>query len=248
MEPVITTEFSASGMWGTGKMVYYNKLVEARFLQRLNRFAAIADVDGIQSLIHVANSGRMKELLVEGRRIYLTPVLADHRSTAYDLALVDLGHTLASADARLPNQLVYEAMMEGRLEEFSGYGSIKREATYGDSRLDLALKGDRGACLVEVKSVTLVEGRTGIFPDAPTTRGRKHVLTLAQKAKEGYRGAVIFVVQREDADALEPNDASDPEFGAALRYAVESGVEAYAYRCTVSTEKILLSDQIPVKL
>ena len=226
----------------------YGKLTEARFIRRLNRFAALAEVDGAETMIHVANSGRMRELLVEGRRIYLTAAPGDHRKTAFDLTLVDLGHTLASADARLPNLLVYEALGQGRVGQFAGYSSFKKEHTYGDSRLDLALTGDQGTCLVEVKSVTLVEDGTGIFPDAPTTRGRKHVLTLARGVSEGYRGAVIFVVQREDAHDLRSNDASDPDFGMALRQVVDAGVEVYAYRCVVSTEETVLDAQIPVKL
>ena len=229
-------------------MVKIGRLVEARFIRRLNRFAAHVDINGRESLVHVANSGRMRELLVEGRRVYLVPAAGEHRKTAYDLALVDLGHTLASADARLPNKLVYEAQVQGRLECFAGYDSIRLEATYGDSRLDMALSGEGGTCLVEVKSVTLVIDEAGIFPDAPTTRGRKHVLTLAEKVKEGYRGAVVFVVQREDAGSVSPNDESDPDFGEALREAVELGVEAYAFRCTVSTAEVTISEQIPVVL
>ncbi len=229
-------------------MVQFGKLVEARFIRRLNRFAALVDRNGAEHLVHVANSGRMQELLVEGRRVYLRPAAGDHRKTSFDLALVDLGHTLASADARLPNKLVQEAQVEGRLDRFSGYDSIRMEATYGDSRLDLALSGEQGTCLVEAKSVTLVEGRMGIFPDAPTIRGRKHVLNLAEQVKEGCRGAVVFVVQREDADSVSPNNESDPDFGAALRRAVELGVEAYAFRCSVSAREIVLSQQIPVAL
>ncbi len=229
-------------------MVQFGKLVEARFIRRLNRFAALVDINGNETLVHVANSGRMRELLVEGRRVYLVPASGGHRKTSFDLALVDLGHTLASADARLPNKLVREAQAQGRLDCFSGYDSIRMEATYGDSRLDLALSGEQGTCLVEAKSVTLVEGRMGIFPDAPTIRGRKHVLNLAEQVKEGCRGAVVFVVQREDADSVSPNNESDPDFGAALRRAVELGVEAYAFRCSVSAREIVLSQQIPVAL
>lgn len=229
-------------------MVKLGRMVEARFIRRLNRFAALVDINGQETLVHVANSGRMKELLVEGRRVYLAPAGGEHRKTAFDLALVDLGHTLASADARLPNKLVHEAQLQGRLHCFAGYDGIRPEATYGDSRLDMALSGEGGTCLVEVKSVTLVVDDAGIFPDAPTTRGRKHVLTLAEKVQEGYRGAVVFVVQRDDAGSVSPNDESDPDFGIALREAVEVGVEAYAFRCTVSIEEVTISDQIPVVL
>ena len=226
----------------------YDTLVEARFITRLNRFAALVELEGAETLVHVANSGRMKELFVEGRRMYLRPAAGDHRKTAFDLALVDLGHTLASADARLPNVLVHEALLEGRLPQFGGYDSFRRESVYGDSRLDLDITGRGGRCLIETKSVTLVVDGAGLFPDAPTARGRKHVLTLALAVRDGHRGAAIFVVQRGDAVLMRPNDEADPEFGVALREAVEAGVEVYAFWCRVTREEIVLADQLPVRL
>ena len=223
-------------------------LVEGRFVQRLNRFAALVEIAGKESLVHVANSGRMRELLVDGRRVLLKPASGAHRKTAFDLALVDLGHTLSSADARLPNILVREALGEGRMPQFAGYSSLRPEVAFGESRLDLALDGPRGLCFIENKSVTLVEDCTGLFPDAPTSRGRKHLASLSRAVSEGYRAAVVFVVQREDADAFTPNYPADPDFGAALHRSVEEGVEVYAYRCRVTTEEVTLADPIPVRL
>ena len=226
----------------------FDTLVEARFIRRLNRFAALVDLDGKDIHIHVANSGRMRELLFEGRRVLLKPAVGDHRQTSFDLALVDLGHTLASADARLPNLLIYEALKEGRLPQFAGYDDILKEVTYGESRLDLALDGTEGRCYLEAKSVTLVTDGTGLFPDAPTSRGLKHMLSLSKATRQGHRAAAIFVVQRDDAQALTPNDDADPQFGVALRRAVEDGVEVYSYRCRVSTREIVLADELPVRL
>ena len=223
-------------------------MVEARFIQRVNRFAATVDLAGDETLVHVANSGRMRELLVTGRRVLLRPVAGDHRKTAFDLAVVDLGHALASADARLPNRLVYEALREGRLPQLAGFDRIRPEVRYGESRLDLALCGPTGACYVETKSVTLVEEGAGLFPDAPTTRGRKHMISLARAVADGHRAAVVFVVQREDADAFAPNDAADPEFGRTLRESLDRGVEAYAYRCRVTEREIVLADLLVMRL
>ncbi len=226
----------------------YESLIEGRFLRRLSRFSGLVDIDGSETLVHIANSGRMRELLVEGFRVLLKPVPGPHRKTAYDMALVDLGHTLCSSDARLPNLLLHEALVEGRLEEFQGYNDIARERTFEDSRLDLALNGPDGVCYIEAKSVTLVVDGVGLFPDAPTIRGAKHVGSLAKAVAQGHRAAVVFVVQREDAAALMPHDTADPVFGAALRRAVDNGVEAYAYRCRVFQDEIVLSDRIPVIL
>ena len=226
----------------------FDGLVEGRFISRLNRFAGLVDIDGRELMVHIANSGRMRELLVEGNRVWLRPALGDHRKTAFDLALVDLGNSLASADARLPNSLVHEALDENRIPQFAGYDSIRREVVYGESRLDLLLKGPGGACYIETKSVTLVVDGVGLFPDAPTIRGAKHVGSLAKAVGEGHRAAAVFVVHRDDAVAMAPNDIADPQFGVALRQAVAEGVEVYAYSCHVDVEHIVLADRLPVRL
>ena len=223
-------------------------LVEARFLHRLNRFAAVVDLQGKETLVHVANSGRMRELFVVGNVCWLRPARGEHRKTAYDLALVDIGDTLVSADARLPNHVVHRAFREGRLLQFADYPECHTEVTYGESRLDLALRGPPGTCFVETKSVTLVEDGAALFPDAPTTRGRKHVFSLMRAVAEGYRAAVVFVIQRDDAQFFRPHYDADPEFGQALRQAVDAGVEAYAYTCTVSLDEVRLADPLEVRL
>jgi sugar fermentation stimulation protein A len=155
---------------------------------------------------------------------------------------------LVSADARLPNDLVHEALAAGRLPRFSGYHRIQREVFHGRSRIDLALSGPRGRCLIEVKSVTLVERGMALFPDAPTERGRRHLETLAAACRGGERAAVLFVVQRADATSFAPNDAADPAFGAALRAASARGVEVYAYRCSVTRREMTLAGGLPVLL
>ena len=227
----------------------FGGLVEARFVRRLNRFAALVDLDGRETLVHIANSGRMKELFGNEQAVLLKSAAEGRgRKTAFDLTLVDLGHTLVSADARLPNSLVHEALGEGRLPQFAGYDNFLKEVTYGESRLDLLLEGPESRCYVETKSVTLVVDDIGLFPDSPTVRGAKHMGSLSKAVKEGHRGAVVFVVQRDDVGAFEPNYDADPQFGVALRRAVEDGVEVYAYGCHVTREEIVLAERLPVRL
>ena len=245
-------------------------LVEARFVRRLNRFAATVSLDGREVTVHVANSGRMRELLQPGAMCYLTSQPGSHRKTAYDLTLVaihqvdaagvreapalygesgePIGGALVSADTRLPNVLVWEAWRCGCLPHFEGYDSARREVRYHDSRLDMMLGSPQGQCYIEVKSVTLVQDRVARFPDAPTDRGRKHVSTLVRAIEEGHRAAAVFVVQRDDATALSPYDANDPQFGDALREAVAAGVEAYAFTCAVTRESIAIAGEVPVLL
>ena len=224
-----------------------SQLQEGIFLERPNRFTALVNVNGSPVMVHVPNSGRMRELLQRGNRVLLTPKAKPGRKTDYDMSLVDLGHTLVSTDARMPPALVYEAFARGQLDQFSQYTWARREVAFAHSRLDMVM-GNGALCYLEMKSVTLVEDGVGLFPDAPTSRGVRHLDALAQAVGEGHRAAVIFVVQRQDAHAFSPNDKADPLFGRALREAKAAGVEAYAYRCFVSLEEVVLGEPLPMNI
>ena len=229
-------------------MRFDTELMEAFFVRRLNRFAALIDMDGEVVMVHVANTGRMRELLTPGRPVFLRPAGKQGRKTAFDLMLVDLGFDLCSTDSRLPPLLVEEAFLEGRLEPFGGFHEARREVTFEESRFDLMLTGDDGICYVETKSVNLVEARVALFPDAPTERGVKHLGTLVKAVEAGHRAAAFFVIQRPDAEAFRPHPTADPAFAEALRDAKASGVEVYAYNCRVTRCEIAIQHCIPVML
>ena len=197
-------------------------LVEGAFEQRLNRFAATVELDGRPAMVHVANSGRMRELLRQGVRCLLAPKTSAGRKTAYDLALVEVASDRTVGEARreyggaapdasssrptpdCPRRCCGRPSKGGRLPPFADFVTGRREVVYGDSRLDLLLSGSIGTCLIEVKSVTLVEDGVGLFPDAPTERGRRHLGALVCAVREGYRAAVVFVVQRGGRPRVRP--------------------------------------------
>lgn len=224
-------------------------MLKARFLERENRFTALVELDGKQVKAHVANSGRLRELFRPGNEVYLIKRDGSHRATKYDLALVRYEDQLVSVDARVPNKVVADAVAAGQLADFSQFTVARREVRYGNSRLDLLLEDERNnKCFVEVKSVTLVENGTAMFPDAPTLRGARHLEELAAAVGEGYHAAVIFLIQRDDALVFTPNDRTDPDFGQKLRAAAGKGVGVYAYRFRVTPELIVITEKVPVKL
>ena len=223
-----------------------NDLIPARFLRRVNRFLACVDLDGQETPVHVANSGRLRELFLPGAAVWLKPAPNTGRKTAYDLALVETAGALVSADARLPNDLVAEAAAAGRLDGIPKPVSLRREASFGESRFDLMLESPGGRTYIEVKSVTLVEQGIGLFPDSPTTRGAKHLNTLIGAIQAGHRAAVIFVIQRPDAQAFAANRPADPPLAAALRRAIAAGVDAQAYNCAVTRNEVRLAQRIPI--
>ena len=221
-------------------------LAEARFIRRVNRFLAVVELNGREEGVHVANSGRLRELFLPGASVWLKPAASPGRKTSYDLALVEAANTLVSADARLPNALVAEAAAAGSLDGILAPSAIVRESTFRESRFDLMLEGENGRQYVEVKSVTLVENGVGLFPDSPTLRGAKHLNTLAEAVQAGYRAAVVFVVQRADATAFTANEPADPALAEALRRAVAAGVDAYAYNCLVTLSEARLDRRLPI--
>lgn len=223
-------------------------LVEGYFLKRLSRFSALVEIDGNIKNVYVPNSGRMKELLVPGVKVYLALKEELHRKTRHDLLMVEYKDILVNIDSRLPNEIIYRNLLAGKLEPFEMYGQIKKEAKYGNSRLDFKLENPDGLCYIEVKSVNLVIDGIAKFPDAPTPRGTRHLTELANAVGEGQRGAVIFVILREDARCFSTNDITDPLFGETLRRVVNRGVEVYAYDCSVFQNEIILNKRVDVVL
>jgi sugar fermentation stimulation protein A len=227
----------------------FGDLAKATFLRRDNRFRAQVRWDGEIIPAYLPNPGRLEELLIPGRDVWVRPAEPrGARRTACDLVLIDHAGTWVSLDSRLPNALMARVLSCGWLDPFAAYSAFSREVTEGKSRLDFLLTGHEPACWLEVKSVTLVEGETAAFPDAPTARGRRHVAELTCLAERGLRAAVVFVVQRPDARRFSPHDATDPEFGAVLREASTCGVEIYAFTCEITPGHVRPQVTIPVVL
>lgn len=225
--------------------------VSGRFHRRVNRFIGEVFVEGSLEIVHIANTGRMKELLIEGAEVILRSVDLAHRKTKYDLLMVYSGDTLISIDSKLPNVLLEKAFEKELVSGFEGYSTVRREVSYGKSRFDLSLLNPdtKEFALIEAKCVTLVKDRgLATFPDAPTIRGQKHVLELMDALKAGYRGEVFFVVQREDGEVFRPNSGMDPEFANAVALAHKAGVNFRAFNCRVSLKGIELFREIPVEI
>lgn len=228
-------------------MKIHGALIEGVFENRLNRFTAMASVNGLNILCFVPNPGRMEELLTPGTRIILREVKGRSRKTSYDLMAVYSVDCLVSIDSRIPNRLLLEAFQRRCLEEFSQYSLIKMEYVYGRSRFDFLLYSEEGRCLIEAKSCTLVKDHVAFFPDAPTSRGRRHLSDLAKARREGYRACIVFVVQRMDANVFSPNYATDPEFGVALHRACTEGVEVYAYSSELRGDEVFLREKMSIR-
>ena len=226
-------------------MLYYRGVIPGRFLERPNRFIARVETEeGIQT-VHVKNTGRCRELLIPGAKVYLEKASNPARKTPYDLIAVEKGDLLINMDAQAPNKVFAEWAAGNFLPDIT---AIHSEYVYGDSRLDFCLETNKGLHLVEVKGVTLEENGRARFPDAPTERGVKHIQELQKAVGNGLNATLFFVVQIKDIDSVSPNDDTHPAFGAALREAVSHGVRVCAYDCEVTPNSLFIRRPVPVIL
>jgi len=223
----------------------YENMVPGTFLKRPNRFIAHIMIDGKEEICHVKNTGRCRELLPEGARVYCARSGNPNRKTKYDLITVRKGHRLINMDSQAPNIAAGEWLRSGGLGQIA---DLKAESVHGDSRFDFAFTKGGRQYFLEVKGVTLETDGICAFPDAPTDRGVKHLKGLTRLAREGYGAYVLFVIQMADVEYLHPNDATDPAFGAALREAKDAGVQILAMDCAVTESTMDIRHSVPVRL
>jgi len=224
------------------------KMVTGTFQERPNRFLALVRVNCSIVPCFLPNPGRLHELLMPDVKVILKEAPKGDRKTPYDLIGVWAKDHKISVDSRVPNQLLLEALRNRELEGFSMYPVVKPEWNFGHTRFDFLLTDGTEKCLLEAKSCTLVEEGRALFPDAPTERGRRHILDLMKARSKGYRACILFLVQRTDAQGFSPNDAMDPEFGKNLRRAATESVEVYAYSSEFIGDEITLRGKVGVDL
>jgi len=227
-------------------------LVEARFVHRPNRFVVHAELPGRGDVVaHLADPGRLRELLVPGRRLGLRPEPpSPTRSTEWTAMVVEsvAGDAWVSVNTTTPNRLVELALRARALEELEGWRHVRREVRFGGSRLDFLLENDPGRHLyLEAKSVTLVEGGVALFPDAVTARGARHLEELIRAVGEGHEAAALFVLQRPDADRIVAARHIDPLFADTLARAQQAGVRVLGRRCAVEWTGIRLGGRVPAE-
>ncbi len=227
----------------------YNKILEAKFISRPNRFIAYVEINSKIEKVHVKNTGRCRELLLPGARLILEDCSHNkNRKTKYSLIGVYKGDQLINMDSQVPNKVVYDALKSGKIAEIPDIQEVKREVVYKNSRFDLAFKSQGQKSFLEVKGVTLEEDGLAMFPDAPTERGTKHILELIDALEAGYRSYIFFLIQINGIKKFSPNKKMDPDFYRALKLASEKGVEILAYNSIVKEASIELGERLEIIL
>jgi sugar fermentation stimulation protein A len=227
----------------------YGRVVEGVFLRRPNRFVAYCMTEGQEVKCHVPNTGRCRELLIPDRRVYLAVSDNPNRATRYSLVAVDKDGLLVNMDSGAPNRVVEESILRLDLPGMGPLAGYRREARFHQSRFDFFLWDKTGKeAYLEVKGVTLFEGRAARFPDAPTQRGIRHIHELIEAREMGYNAYLLFVVQAQGLGYVAPNDPGGTEFGDALRLGAARGVVPLAYDCTVTPQGMWLREPLSVCL
>lgn len=213
----------------------YEKIVKGKFNKRINRFVALAYVEGALETVHVKNTGRCAELLLPEADVILEVSDNPDRKTKYDLICVykeNLGWV--NIDSQAPNKVVAEWLKE------QDYTYIKPEYVYGASRVDFYMEKGTEKYLMEVKGCTLEINGTGYFPDAPTERGVKHLRELTEATMQGYHCSIAFVIPMRGVDQVLANRRMHPEFADALELAVQAGVQVYYFGCKVTEDSLVI--------
>lgn len=225
----------------------YKTIVSAKFLSRPNRFIAYVEINGTETICHVKNTSRCRELLLYGAKVWLEYVPNPNRKTQYDLVAVEKESQMINIDSQAPNKVFEEWLLAGGLgKEILWYG---REKQWGNSRFDFCWKEQSGQeFFCEVKGVTLEENGACRFPDAPTQRGVKHIKELIQCKQQGYGAIICFVIQLENAISFTPNKEMHPEFAHILCQAKQQGVTIWAKNCLVTKNSLILDRDVPILL
>lgn len=224
----------------------YKKIVEARFVNRPNRFIANVELNGELINVHVKNTGRCRELLIPGVSVILEESDNLSRKTKYDLVCVKKAGRWINMDSQLPNKAAAQWLREGGF--FEEEIQVFTERKYGNSRFDLYIESEKRKAFMEVKGVTLEENGIARFPDAPTERGIKHLKELIRCMEDGYEAYVLFVIQMKGISSFEPNLERHREFAEVLCEAAEKGVHVLAYDCEVTEDEMIISNPVPVNL
>ena len=223
----------------------YENVVSGKFISRPNRFIAHIEIGEKEEICHVKNTGRCRELLPVGAKVWCEKSDNPARKTQYDLIAVQKGDRLINMDSQAPNAAAKEWLEGGGLGKLE---NIRPESRCGNSRFDFSFTKDGQVCFLEVKGVTLENDGVCAFPDAPTTRGAKHLQELTALAGQGYGAYVLFVIQMTDVSCLHPNDATDPAFASALRKAAAAGVKILAMDCAITPDSITIQKEVEIRL
>ena len=229
-------------------MEFTKSLIKGKLIKRYKRFFTDVKVDKEIVTAHCPNTGSMKGLLDEGSEVYLLPNNDPKRKLKYGLEIIKSRKNLVGVNTHLANRIVEHGLKNNLVKELKNNDSIKPEVFFNkETRFDFLLEKKGQKMFVEVKNVTLFRNKdTAEFPDAPTARGTKHLLTLIDAIKKSYKTYLIFLVQIQNMKYFKIAKDIDEEYYKSYLIAKKAGVNFLAYRCDISSKKIFIDKKLKI--
>jgi sugar fermentation stimulation protein A len=230
------------------EMEFTKSLIKGKLIKRYKRFFTDVKLGKEIVTAHCPNTGSMKGLLEEGNDVYLLPNNDPKRKLKYGLEIIKTRKNLVGVNTHMANKIAYHGLENNLIKELKDNDSIKPEVFFNkETRFDFLLEKKKQKMFVEVKNVTLFRDKnTAEFPDAITSRGSKHLLTLIDAIKKGYKTYLLFLVQIQNMKYFKIAKDIDTEYYKNYLIAKKAGVNFLAYRCDISSKKIFIDKKIKI--
>ena len=229
-------------------MEFTKSLLKGKLIKRYKRFFVDVKLNKEIVTAHCPNTGSMKGLLDEGNDVYILPNNDPKRKLKYGLEIIKTRKNLVGVNTHMANRITQHALENNLIKELKNLDSIKPEVFFNkETRFDFLVKKNKQKNFIEVKNVTLFrDQKTAEFPDAITSRGSKHLLTLIDAIKKGYKSYLLFLVQIQNMEKFKIAKDIDPQYYKNYLLAKKSGVNFLAYRCEVSKKKIKIEKRLKI--
>ena len=229
-------------------MKFTKKLVKGKLIKRYKRFFVDVKLNKETVTAHCPNTGSMKGLLDEGNEVYLLKHDDPKRKLKYGLEIIKAQKNLVGVNTHMANKIVKHGLTNNLIKELKNNDIIKPEVFFNkETRFDFLIENNKQKSFVEVKNVTLFsDKKTAEFPDAITSRGSKHLLTLIDAIKKGYKSYLIFLVQIQNMEYFKIANDIDTEYYKNYLAAKKAGVNFLAYKCKISSKEIFIEKKIKI--
>jgi sugar fermentation stimulation protein A len=229
-------------------MEFTKSLLKGKLIKRYKRFFTDVKLGKEIVTAHCPNTGSMKGLLDEGNDVYLLPNNDPKRKLKYGLEIIKTRKNLVGVNTHMANKITHHGLENNLIKELKDNDLIKPEVFFNkETRFDFLLEKKKQKMFVEVKNVTLFRDKnTAEFPDAITSRGSKHLLTLIDAIKKGYKTYLLFLVQIQNMEYFKIAKDIDTEYYKNYLIAKKAGVNFLAYRCDISSKKIFIDKKLKI--
>ncbi len=229
-------------------MEFTKSLIKGKLIKRYKRFFVDVKINKEIVTAHCPNTGSMKGLLDKNNDVYLLPNNDPKKKLKYGLEIIKSRKNLVGVNTHMANKIVQHGLKNNLISELKNNELIKPEVFFNkETRFDFLLKKNKQQIFVEVKNVTLFRNNdTAEFPDAITSRGSKHLLTLIDATKKGYKAYLLFLVQIQKMEYFKIAEDIDKEYYKNYLIAKKTGVNFLAYRTKIDTNKIIIEKKIKI--